>query len=259
MKTRSALVAVLGISLACAGPGNLLGGAQLGPPLPKDLAQLAAQLDAQMHVSGDVVGEALSEQPTSTSIRASLGPSDVDRQALARLTSTPDGWRCYVARGIYLAIGAYGRYLRVVEKRNHDAVELTLKPLYVELRRRAGNCWDGHGGGTGPGRGAMEASKVWSGKRQEAFEHLWTRESVVRWVTTAESCVPVPMPGITACAPMRDEVFRPTPGQALLIAAFFAACLAPPAAAAVTAEGAGASSVTWAEVLRWVSAAGVAP
>lgn len=204
------------------------------PELPKDLAELGAQLDAQMHVAG--YEHPMADPPKATpwveglpggrggtqlAIRVTMYQTDSpERQAeLARLRATPDGWRCYVARGLYAAIGAWGRYLRT-HGRDANYVQIALAPLYQQLRDRARACWDDHGQGPGASRGAMDAQQAWSGKRLEAFESLWGRGSATERVIAAyERCIPVPMPGITACAPTRDEVYQPTPGEGLLMAA----------------------------------------
>jgi hypothetical protein len=226
----------------------------LPPELPADLAPIASQLDAAMHVAGyqhpladTTSGVSVAEflprdlhSATSTSVRLSILPDSPERRAeLARLQSTPDGWRCYVARGIYAAIGAWGRYLRT-HGREPEYVQIALAPLYQEIRQRARACWDDHGQGPGSSRGAMDAERAWSGKRLGAFESLWQRDGV----TARVQCIA--MDGAAgSCAP---GVSRLTPGEALVLAAAVVVGLVPESA-----------PISWPALAQRLAAAGVTP
>lgn len=217
------------------------------PPMPADLAQTAGQLDAAMHVAGyehplaNPSRESYLEGlrgATGASIRVSILPDNPERKAeLAQLQSTPDGWRCYVARGIYAAIGAWGSYLRT-HGRDANYVQIALTPLYQDLRQKARSCWDDHGSGPGASRGAMDAERAWSGKRVQAFESLWWRSG------TAARVACIAADGAAgSCAP---GVSNLGPGEALLLAAAAVVGLVPES-----------GPIAWPALAQRLAAAGV--
>lgn len=166
----------------------------------------------------------------------SRDPGAFSRKMRLGLTDD-DGIWCFAAEGLSRLAVTLTRAATTL-RQSHSAEVLGGLAIHLDgqVRDRCG------------GPGGRQARREW-----DKIGAAWSNNPMGNLHRHATDCVPVPMPGMTACAPQREEVLRLSPGEALLLGGVFAAGLATPAIlAAFGVEGSG--GLTWAALAGTVVA-----
>jgi len=228
-------------------PRELIQRMSLGalPVVPPDLTLEADLIDSwEIHLRGVAgVRGPPGPQMVRRYIADSLDPEvsgDDARQRLTRLAAYPAGPRdrggiwCHWAQGLALLA-------RTLTTAAHSLGESRPSDIMGGLAMHLeGLVRDKCGGG-----GGRQARAEW-----ERLGRRWTNRSGITH-RQATPCIPVPAPGITACAPGPDEAVRLTPPQMLGVAALLAAGFALPAVLGALGLGGveGGAGLAWASLV----------
>lgn len=219
----------------------LLAAAQTLPPSTEtnsvDLQLLAQDVDALYHVAApppelpESPAAALRDAPAGAmkALRLTLETdTPTVRQRRAALEAAPGGVYCFVLRGLQaIVFGWEAKQIRA--GKSPQSVMSITRGVRNTIATRAGRnkCWDDQGP---TGKGGHVALREWNAV-DKTFTDYFTRDAI-----PASACIPVPVPGIAACAPTRDEVPPLTPQQALVVGGLMAAgAVAPEALASMSA------------------------
>lgn len=167
------------------------------------------------------------------------GPVGEARRYRLGMASDGNGYFCFVAFGLReTALGLARIASAIGDSGTASALASRVGALERDITDRCG------------GPGGKSARGEWN-----RIVDSWMPPMMHR---TVAKCAPVPVPGITACAPTLEEVYMPTPEEAVLIAVVMAAALNPEVLVALVRHPV-ARGLTWRKLAEAAAAVPAVP
>lgn len=212
------------------------------PTIPTDLAASAQAISAAETNLQQRMPNVVQSKPQAVDrvvMDHLRGPVGEARRYRLGMASDGNGYFCFVAFGLReTALGLARVASAIGDSGISSALASQAGALERDITDRCG------------GPGGKSARGEWN-----RIVDSWMPPMMHR---TVADCTPVPMPGITACAPTLEEVYVPTPEEAMLIAIVMAAALNPEVLVALVRHPV-ARGLTWRKLAEAAAAVPVVP
>lgn len=217
--------------------------AALPPPaIPEDLAASAQAISAAETNIQQRMPNVVQSKPQAVDrvvMDHLRGPVGDARRYRLGMASDSNGYFCFVAFGLReTALGLARIASAIGDSGTSGALASQAETLERDITDRCG------------GPGGRSARGEWN-----RIVDSWIPPMMHR---TAAGCQAVPMHAITACAPTPEEVYMPTPEEAVLIAVVMAAALNPEVLVALVRHPV-ARGLTWRKLAEAAAAVPVVP